>query len=350
MNNKGKQTEIFFAIPCGEFYSVRYRYIKAICKEAGVKPIIIQDQAKTGALWEEIVENIDCADYFVADISSESPNVILELGYSTREKRRKYAVFKERRVKAPSDLGGLKFQEYATMREFKEKLVQWIVDNVPCVRSNILRNLDSLDASVPTFREDFFDWDRFIKLWHWPPGSYVNLTSEGLHFTNAHLPIMTTHFGLLRNYEFKFKAKIKKRNLGWIVKGTREHDSYFPGFCVMFNIDEEGRLQPHILNWTKKGPEYKQFKTGPPFDLHKKDDWFTLTTKVVEDKITVLNGQNIIVFHDDFTGDRYKEWYEFPNKQGEVGFRCHPGEEGIIRCLELRETEIGAKKTTGNTV
>lgn len=351
MNNKGKQTNIFFAIPCGEFFCIQNQCIKTVCKAAGVNRIIVENHTETDNLWKIITGKIDSAEYFVADISSKSANVILELGYSIREKESKYnAIFIANNIEVPVDLRGFRLQIYTSIRDFQNKLIKWMVDNIPSVDRN---KLNSLDAPSLDFCEDFKDYDGFRKLWFVPPQSSFHLTPEGLHFTNAHFPIMTTHLALLRNYRFEFRARIKRSTLGWIVKGTRPFNSDWPTFCIMFNINQKRELLPHIFNMNKVVTDpltlYRVFnKQKVPLNTSK-EGWFTLITEVIGDKITILNDGNII-FDQDFIVGPYKEFYEFPNKQGEVGFRCHPGEEGIINYLKVREIETSAEKTTDNMV
>jgi hypothetical protein len=349
MNNKGKQINIFFAIPCGEFFSIQNQCIKTVCKAAGVNLIIVEDHTKTAGLWEKIAEKIDFADYFVADISSLSANIILELGYSIREKKSKYnAIFIADNIQVPVDLQGFTLQKYTSISDFQGKLIKWLCDNIPFVNSN---KLMSLDTKSLEFYEDFKDYNRFFKLWSFPPQSSFQLTHEGLRFTNAHFPIMTTHLGLLKNYEFEFKAKIESLNLGWIIKGTRPFNNYLPTFCIMFNINQKGVLRPHIFNSNKvvinPPTHYRVFDEQQVQFIISNEGWFTIITRIIGDKITIFNDGNI-VFDQDFSVDPYKEFYEFPNKQGEVGFRCHPGEQGIINYLKVREIETELHKTTSD--
>lgn len=350
MSTDNAKINIFFAIPCGEIFSIQNRVIKSICEVANVNPVIIEDHSQTDGLWEKITGQVDSVDYFVADISSLSPNVILELGYCIREKKSKYyAIFIADNIKVPVDLQGFTLQIYSSIRDFQNKLIKWISDNIPFVDKTKFKNLTTSNLA---FYEDFKDIDRFLRLWTFPPQCSFQLTHEGLRFTNAHFPIMTTHLALLRNYKFEFKAKNESGNVGWIIKGTRPFNNYLPTFCVMFNINQEGDLTPHIFNFNKVDPirHYKVFEKNRIKAVLNisQEGWFTIITKVVQDKITVLNDDRSI-FEQDFNIDPYKEFYEFPNKQGEVGFRCHPGEQGIINYIKVEEIEVIADKTTDNT-
>lgn len=340
MKTNKKQINIFFAIPCGEFFSILNQCIKKVCKVAGINPIIIEDHLATKDLWQKIIERIDYSDYFIADISSKSPNILLELGYSIREKKQKNnVIFIADNIEVPVDLQGLVLQKYSNIRDFQKKLIDWIAENIPFID---YEKLNSLETKSIDFYEDFKDYDRFLKLWTFPPQSSFKLTHEGLQFTNAHFPIMTAHLALLKNYEFEFKAKIITGSLGWIIKGTRQSNDYFPTFCVMFNININGELGPHIFNINKiildPPTNYKVFDVKKVNLKISKEGWFTIITKVNGDNFTISNNKNII-FQDNFDKDPYKEFYDFPNKQGEIGFRCAFDEQGIINYLRIRELE-----------
>lgn len=336
---KERKLSVFFAIPCGDFFSVQNQIIISVCEKADINPVIIEDRSDTSDLWKNITREINSADYFLADISSLSPNVILELGYTIREKNPKfYAIFIADNIKIPSDLGGFKLQKYSSLPDFQRKLVKWISDNIPFIDRKKLLSLET--SSLNFYEEDFMSYERFLRLWTFPPQCSFCLTSEGLRFTNAHFPIMTTHLGLLQNYAFEFQGKIESRYLGWIVRGTKSPDGYLPTFCIMFQLSPKGILIPHIFNHHQVEPRthYRVFKEKRCKAKLKasKEGWFTITTKVVGDKITIFNSGEII-FEDNFSLEPYKKYYEFPYKQGEVGFRCYPGEQGVIRYVKVKE-------------
>lgn len=347
--NKTKQIDVFLALPCAEVFTEVNDCIKGAFVAANTNPIVIEDRTETTFLWKEIVTKIDSAEYFVADISSLSPSVMLELGYAIKQKVRQcIAVLISKNIEVPSDIRWLKYIKYATMSELKRNLVKWIKDNIRCVDP---QKLDCFKIKKREYHECFWDFDRFHELWYCPPGSQFHLTSEGLHFTNAHFPIMTTHFALFQNYEFEFKARIDRNLLGWIVKGTRDRHSYSPTFCIMFNIDQDCFLTPHILNVDKvrKASGYQDFERQA-VSLVTKEGWFTLTTKVIDDRITIFNNGKEI-FGADFNAEPYKKFYEtLYKKQGEIGFRCFGlgspynersffNEEATVGYVKLREIE-----------
>ncbi|MBI3379128.1 hypothetical protein HY029_00030 [Candidatus Gottesmanbacteria bacterium] len=335
--SQSKKPKIFFAIPCGEFFHIQNNIIKTICETLNIECLIIEDHTKTDFLWKKITNGIDDSDYFIADISSKSTNVILELGYALREKKSRFcAIFISNNIQPPVDLQGLKLQKYNSFRDFKEKLINWIKDNV-LLDTNILPAFEIDDLPI----EDFKDLDRFIRLWSAPGGSF-SLTHEGLDVMNAHFPIMTNYLAPLNNYEFEFRARIVNGAVGWAVKGTKRYASIVPEFCLMFNIGLDGKLTPHIFNINKSIKEHGGYK---PFNekvrivaLKKsKEGWFNIKTIVIDDNIRILNDGEII-FEDDFSKEPYKEYYDYPNKQGEIGFRCYQGvEEAIIEYFSIKE-------------
>ena len=329
------KTNIFFAIPCGEFFSSQLRVVHTVCKRANINPIIIEEHTATADLWEKIIEQIDSADYFVADVSSLSPNILLELGYAIREKRPKnFSIFIAGNIRVPSDLQGFKLQKYISLQDFQYKLVKWISDNVSSIRKSKSQEF----REQYEYREEFKNYDTFLKLWAIPPQCAFQLTHEGLRLTDAHLPMMTTHLGLLRDCEFEFKAKIESSTLGWVVKGTKAFENYFPNFFIMFNVNKKGNLNPHIFNTQKPGPVggYKVFEDKSVKVRLKisRDGWFTITNRLIGDKITILNGGKKI-FSADFKKPPYRDYYSFNGKQGQIGFRCYPGEQGTINYVKV---------------
>lgn len=331
--NRAK-TKIFFAIPCGEFYQIQASIIRNVCVALNVEPVIIEDDTSTKDLWKKITDAIDECDYFIADILSDSKNIPLELGYIIREKKiRYYGIFTSKASGVPSDIRGFTLQIYSSFKDFQNKLIKWIQDNViasPKTKIEIPEK-EHLDY------ESFHDLDKFIKLWSTSPQGSFRLTHEGLRFTNANFPMMTNYLSILQNYEFEFKAKIIKGAVGWAVKGTKSYNSFIPEFCVMFNINSDNKFATHIFNIHKLTDEgYKRFSSDD-IELKKSDEgWFTILTRVEDDTFSVFNEGNLL-FKVDFNEEPYKEYYSFDNKQGEIGFRCHQSEEAIINYFKVKE-------------
>ncbi len=337
--NDSKKPQIFFAIPCGEFFRIQRDIITNICDTFKIKFLIIEDNTRTDFLWKKIVRGIDDSDYFIADISSQSPNIILELGYALREKKNRFnAIFISSNIEPPVDLQGLVLQKYSSFKDFGAKLIKWIEDNVVCIET----------SNSPIFKigdlpkEDFKDLPRFLQLWSAPGGSF-SLTYEGLRVMNSNFPIMTNYLSHLTDYEFEFKAKIEVGAIGWAVKGTKRYQSIVPDFCVMFNITINNMLTPHIFNinyYEAANAGYRKFDGQEMRNIKLKklpDNWFIIKTIVKGDKITILNNGKAI-FSADFSKKPYAKYYKFPLKQGEIGFRCYQGvEEAVVNYFNIRE-------------
>jgi hypothetical protein len=328
---------IFFAIPCGEFYDEQARIIRKVCDRADVDPIIIEHDRKTSELWPTIADRIENADYFVADISSLRPNIVLELGYAFKAKPvGRYVFLVSKNVNVPADLVGKKRLEYIGYNDFQNQLINWL-EQVVGVDQSCFRGLR---RASPSFHDEFQDFDKFLRLWSTPLGCDFTLTSEGLRFTNAHLPILTKGLGLLTNLRFSFIARIERGAIGWVIKGTTDYRINFPPFCVMFNINPSGELKPHILNANQIHPDafYQPFNSQPTQLRKTKQGWFNITTECIDDTITVFNDRRVL-FRANFAKDApYAQYYAFSPKQGHVGFRCHPwGEEAIVKKVRVEE-------------
>jgi hypothetical protein len=146
MSDSERRPSIFFAIPCGEFFAPQQQSIRNVCTPAGVDAIIVEDHRQTQNLWSKITDRIDSADYFVADISSKSANVLLELGYAIREKGPRHcAIFIAHSISTPVDLEGFSLQKYGSLSDFQGKLVAWMREAIASVPGGDL----SLEAPKP---------------------------------------------------------------------------------------------------------------------------------------------------------------------------------------------------------
>jgi len=189
--------KIFFAVPCGDFYSLQNEIIDKICKTHSIDKVIIEEISRTNYLWKDIIDEIDTADLFVSDISSRSPNIVIELGYAIKAKPiDNIGIFVSKNIQPFSDIDGFKRQEYRSYSEFLELLEKWINERLYSNPSSYKQT----SLSFPKFHEEFLDLNKFIRLWDTPPGCQYNLEFDGLHFTSSHMPIISNHLALLENY------------------------------------------------------------------------------------------------------------------------------------------------------
>jgi len=328
--------KVFLAIPCGEFYENQKKIIITICENLNLEPIINEDDSSTNSLLSQITEQINEADLFIADISSNSPNVVFELGYAYKSKYiDNIGILLSNISKCPSDLQDFKRIQYNSFNDLAEKLYKWL--------SQFSLNNNKPDFNkikLTDFYESFQDNDRFLRLWSLPLGCNYSLTYNGFRFTNAHIPIITKHLAFLDNYVFEFDCLINNSVIGWIVKGTKfDYNDNLIDFCIMINLNIDGNIHPHIFSKliTDGSGGYKSFdrlKITHNLDLTKR---LNVKTFVNDSKIKILINDNLC-FDDDFNNGQYKSYYNLvPIKTNQIGFRCHPSEEATVCSVKVSQ-------------
>ena len=326
--------QVFFAIPCGIFYENQQKIIIKICESYNIEPIINENDPITDSLLSQICNKITNCELFVADISSNSPNVIFELGYAFRAKpRSKIAILLSNISKCPSDLQDIKRLQYGNYREFAEKLNEWLSQ---FFNSKIL--LDDTFKPYTNYYETFQDCDSFIKRWDFPLGCDYSLTFNGFRFSNAHFPIISKHLAYLDNYIFEFECSIERNIIGWIINGTKyKYEDNIIDFCVMFNLNIDGHLTPHIFSKQYINPNihyqvFDRIKINYPIDYTKR---LKIKTKVINSKAKVFVN-DFLCFDQDFNEMPYATYYNSVKpKTNQIGFRCHPGEEATIYSIKV---------------
>lgn len=326
-NNK----QIFFAIPCGDYYSNQKILIQKICELYNIQPVINESDNTTDSLLGQIFEQIMLCDYFVADISSNSPNVIFELGYAFKAKHiSKIALLLSNVSKCPTDLQDIKRLQYSSYRIFADKLNDWI--------SSFLlvepKKLDDSFIPLVSYYDSFQDIDHFICKWQIPPGCDYSLTLNGLTFSNAHLPIISRHLAYLDNYTFEFDCLINNQVIGWIVKGTHlNFTDRVIDFCIMFNLSSDGFIHPHIFSKSmlEPGSHYKPFiREKIPAGIDCFGKRLNIKTQVADRIIKVLIN-DVVCSRIDCSEEPYKTYYDsIPEKTNQVGFRCDYTEQATI--------------------
>ncbi|HJX23248.1 MAG TPA: hypothetical protein VJ574_02415 [Candidatus Bathyarchaeia archaeon] len=316
-------------------------FIRSIIGEAGVRPYIAEDDASTKGLWESIQHEIDDSDLFLADISSRSPNILLEVGYAmSRKPKARIGVFIAESIEIPSDLRWLVVQVYSSLPSFREKLMAWLREAIPTHAPALSMPLEAEEA---IFEEDFLNKDLFHRRWSTPPGCSYLFTVEGLRFSNAHFPILTSPLGILHDCEFEFDARIEQSQVGWAVLGTKDYSDILPTFCIMFTLASDDRLTPHIWSASNvaRGTHYHVYRDQA---IHatitrSKDGWMRILTRVRGSYIVVENG-NQPIFTADFSQPPYDDVFSsVAHKGGQIGFRCYPGEEATVRRVRVRQID-----------
>lgn len=182
-----------------------------------------------------------------------------------------------------------------------------------------------------------------------PPGAAFHLSGDGLKLGDTHLPVLTKQLGLVRDCDVEFKARIDRQQIGWAVLGTQDPQNVLPTFCVMFALRTDGRLVPHLWSARLLNPAHGGYhrydqrskKIRLSRDRH---GWFTMITRVRGDRIQLIH-RNRVVFDADLKRQPFATVYRsVPVKQGNVGFRCFPGEEATITRIEVRERALTPNK------
>jgi hypothetical protein len=104
--------------------------VRKVLKKNNVDPIVFDDVIYPGARWANAITNaIKNADFIIADITSENPNVIYELGYAhALNKPTILLVERDKTRNMPSDLAGYQylFYERGTLLPLADRLKRYI--------------------------------------------------------------------------------------------------------------------------------------------------------------------------------------------------------------------------------
>ena len=148
-----RRPRVFVAIPCGAFYSVQADIIRDLFASADIDAYIAEDSSDTKGLWDSISVQIDKADVFIADISSGSPNILLEVGYAiARKPIGAIGLFISNQIDVPSDLRWVVVQIYSSLSSFSAALDSWTEKAFPLSRPSASR---LAPTRTDVFSEDF---------------------------------------------------------------------------------------------------------------------------------------------------------------------------------------------------
>jgi hypothetical protein len=351
---KQSRYRVFFAIPCGGFYDLQADAIRRVSNTLALECVVAEDDVRTKELWRQITTDIDRCDLFVADITSDSKNIAFELGYAlARKSPERVGIFIANAAGDPSDLRGFLLQKYASLNDFESRLRAWLSAAVGQPSSSASARSP---AQRVAYEEDFRDLDRFLRLWSVPPGVAFHLVGDGLKIGDAHWPVLTKQLGLVRDCEVEFKARIDRQQIGWTVMGTQRVQDVLPTFCVMFALRSDGRLVPHLLSAAMPGPQenggYYRYDARSKQIVLKMDQqgWFSMTTRISGSRVRLVH-RGRVVFDADLSRPPFRDVYRsIPTKQGNVGFRCFPGEEATIARLVVREPDATRNKRSQPTM
>ena len=315
MNPKSKP-KIFFAIPCGGFYSIQATIIKKICKEYDVHYEIDEDDPTTRILWTEIQDKIINCDYFIADVSYKNPNILMELGFAIKDKKlNDVCIFKSKASDDISDISGIVYCEFNSFQVFADKLSKWLAHKL----GRSLIDSKSIASEPAAYDEDFLSKPRFEKYWYVPPGSQ-HIFKDGIKFNSVSgLPFLTKHLGLLGiNYDVTYELKILKNRIGLVVLGVILPDAFYPSFFSMIQLHDDGKVVPHVFNEATWRVGRSRGSAIIP-----RNKWTSIRLEVRKFKITLYDlisaDREEIDFENEFLN---VDFQREENNMGQVGFRC----------------------------
>jgi hypothetical protein len=120
---------VFVNIPYSSDFSEHEMIIRETLESYGLVPVVSKDHLEPGMLLCNVCKLLQTCKYGVTDISETGSNVFYELGLM-HAVGVQCAIFKDRRSKTASDIGGLLFLEYTNPQSMQEKLKLWIQSQV----------------------------------------------------------------------------------------------------------------------------------------------------------------------------------------------------------------------------
>jgi hypothetical protein len=120
---------VFVNIPYSSDFSEHEVIIRETLESYGLVPVVSKDHLEPGMLLCNVCKLLQTCKYGVTDISESGSNVFYELGLM-HAVGVQCAIFKDRRSKTASDIGGLLFLEYTNPQSMREKLKLWIQSQV----------------------------------------------------------------------------------------------------------------------------------------------------------------------------------------------------------------------------
>lgn len=134
INAPDRKRRIFLDIPYHRSFRNYERAIVTTLLTYGLHPVIAKESKKTALILDEVCSLIKSAKYAVVDISGLNFNVAFEAGFLHALGERKFILLKNKATKVPSDLQGLKYNEYSSSNTLTKALTGWLKQSVPEAR------------------------------------------------------------------------------------------------------------------------------------------------------------------------------------------------------------------------
>ncbi len=372
----------FLVIPYKLYFEPQKTILKSLLEIAGYEVIIAAEKysKKTQYILEKIIEDISQAEIAVIELIQDNFNIAFETGLINRMPHLKTkacllaAQYLYDQNLIPTDIAGLNLTFYNNIRSYIDNVTDWLIKNT-YLNNNQKKELKTFASKYkfPKIYEDFKDVNKLRNNWSLYDAS-LNFSPEGMTFTNAHFPIHSKNFGLFNKYQLEMTAKIIQLRFGiaiHIQKDIGESSLPIPKCCIMFNIDTNGHVIPHIFIRNLINIENHYWVINDKamkFDLKpNRNGFFEIELSVNESQIKLEIGNQIkeINFQDidpsklDFllrfpkeTRDelkrdkpKYEEEKQYFEKTfeeslktvnfGNYGLRCHPDEIALVNNISV---------------
>jgi len=374
--------KVFVITSCKDPYHYNNRIIKDIAKILNYECYIAEENFPYDKkhLLERIYQYIQEADYVLIDYDTTNFNIGFEAGitfnlnlinkYISGNNKPNFYFLAPKYMfdefKINSDIQTFSFLPYKNYEEYIEKIKSCFkedIDELPQAKREEIKQYSKKgyirkinDSNTETFR-DFNSLFEKMEL----SSSQINLTSEGMELSNAHLPIYYKNFQPFSKYKLEIKLRIEEIAFGVALHIQQQIPKFFDNF-FMFNISEDGNFLPHIFGssiFNRKHNGYwpiRMKKYNHTFKNIKKGKFFELDIIVNENLIEIINnknpndnvkldlldfmnysfpskdprGNNIELINDSEFKERLQKILDGLNR-GSFGFRVDPYEKATIK-------------------
>lgn len=114
--------------PLGEEYSKVREVIAQMLLEIGVEPIPVENVASKEHIIEVILRSINQADFIIADLTGNDPNVMYEIGFAQALRKPLFLIVQQDSQPLPSDMSGHLFFVYdlSHLEQLQLTIREWV--------------------------------------------------------------------------------------------------------------------------------------------------------------------------------------------------------------------------------
>ena len=98
--------------PFGEEYTKVREAIAQMLLQIGIEPILVENMVPRELIIEAILRSISQADFIIADLTGNNPNVMYEIGFAHALRKPLFLIVRKDSDPLPSDIGGNLFFIY----------------------------------------------------------------------------------------------------------------------------------------------------------------------------------------------------------------------------------------------